>query len=74
MVEHRIEILEMKNTESFEEKDLIKLPLGLRGGGPKMPFKVAAFKSSFPIVNVIATMFRSLEDDWSHFSSHLLDF
>ena len=56
----------MNIIKSFHKKDQIG------GGGSEMPFKVAAFKSSFPIVDAIATMFRSLQDDWSYFSSHPL--
>jgi hypothetical protein len=35
-----------------------------------MPSKMTAFKSPFPAVDAVADMFRSLQEDWSYFSSH----
>jgi hypothetical protein len=68
MIEERIRVIE--NCECDHEKDLPPSPLRLRGGGSEMPYKLPAFQSPFPAVDAIATIFRSLQEDWSYFNSH----
>jgi hypothetical protein len=67
LIENRIQCIE---DNAFYEKPLISAPLRIRGGGSDKTFKLPAFKSTFPTVDAVADIFRSLQEDWSYFNSH----
>ena len=68
LIEQQIRIIE--KCQCDHDTDLSTSPLRLRGGGSEMPYKLPAFQSLFPAVDAIATIFRSLQEDWSYFNSH----
>ena len=77
LINNRIRFLENVENESLQPDELVKTkltfsPLRIRGGGTDIPIRIPAFKSSFPAVDAVAYMFRSLQEDWSHFQSHPL--
>ena len=72
LIESRIKLIEMYDVQQLHisETDLIPSPLRLRGGGSGDSNKIPAFKSSFPVVDAVADIFRSLQEDWGYFSRH----
>ena len=77
LINDRIQFLETVENGILQpdkpvENNLNFSPLRIKGGGTDMPFRMSAFKSNFPAVDTIAYIFRSLQEDWSHFKSHPL--
>ena len=76
LIKKRIQLLENKSRQHDDpcEAKLTVSPLRIRGGhgGTDMPFRMPSFKSDFPAVDAIAHIFRSFQEDWSHFKTHPL--